>query len=293
STGRTPANAVGGRFQWTASGLRVLRWPALSGHAVDAFVTTRDGGVSMGRYASLNLGLHVGDDDAAVLANRATVAAALDADLDDFVFCEQVHRRDVAVVTDEHRGRGARSAADAIPATDALVTAVPGVVLAVLAADCVPLVLHDPVAGVLACVHAGWGGTVRGATPAAVTAMRQLGSDPRDIVACVGPAIQPDRYQVGADVVDAARTAFGDRLDEVARPDGTGRWAFDLWRANTLQLVAAGVPAGQVHVTAIGTGGPGTPFFSHRAGGPCGRFAAVARLRGKDQPVQPRGKDRS
>ncbi|ONH37262.1 MULTISPECIES: peptidoglycan editing factor PgeF [Protofrankia] len=270
-------------FQRTAPGLRVLRWPALNGHGVDAFVTTRDGGVSTGRYASLNLGLHVGDDDAAVLANRAKVADALGAELDDFVFCEQAHRRNVVVVTDEHRGRGARSAADAIPATDALVTTVPGVILVVMVADCVPLVLHDPVAGVLACVHAGWGGTVRGVTPAAVTAMRQLGSEPRDIVACVGPAIHPDRYQVGADVVDAARAAFGDQLDTVVRPDGTGRWTFDLWRANTLQLVAAGVPAGQVHVTALDTG-PDSPFFSHRAGGPCGRFAAVARLREKDQP---------
>ncbi|WP_165036884.1 laccase domain-containing protein, partial [Candidatus Protofrankia californiensis] len=96
-------------------------------------------------------------------------------------------------------------------------------------------------------------------------------------------AIHPDRYQVGEDVVNAARVAFGDQLDAVVRPDGLGKWTFDLWRANTLQLVAAGVPESQVHVTGLGTG-PSTPFFSHRAENPCGRFVAAARLRGKDLP---------
>jgi hypothetical protein len=235
--------------------------------------------VSAGPYSALNLGLHVGDHEESVLRNRSLVADAMGASLDDFVFGDQTHQPNVAVVTDEHRGRGARSLADAIPHTDALVTTVPGIVLVVLVADCVPLVLHDPVAGVLACVHAGWGGTVRGVTPAAVAAMRDLGSDPKNIVAGIGPAIAPDRYQVGEDVRDAASLAFADRLDQVIRPDGTGKWTFDLWRANILQLVAEGVPEEQVHLTALDTG-PDTPFYSHRAEQPCGRFAAVARLRG-------------
>lgn len=262
------------------SELEVLTWPAFEDCGIDAFVTTRDGGTSPGRYASLNLGLHVGDDDVHVLRNRTRVADALGASLDDFVFCEQAHRPNVLVVTDEYRGRGARSLADAIPGTDALVTTVPGIVLVVMVADCVPLVLHDPVAGVLACVHAGWGGTVRGVTPAAVETMRRLGSAPGDIIAGIGPAILPERYQVGEDVRQAAAAEFGDQVDEVLHPDGTGKWTFDLWRANALQLSTAGVPDGQVHLAAVGTG-PGTPFFSHRAENPCGRVAAVARLRGE------------
>jgi YfiH family protein len=261
----------------TVGGLPVLGWPALDGQALDAFVTTREGGVSKEPYRSLNLGLMVGDDQAAVLANRGRVAAALGTSLDDFVFCQQSHQPNVQIVGPEHRGLGARSAADAIAATDALVTAVPGVTLVVMAADCVPLVLFDPVARVLACVHAGWGGTVRGVTPAAVAAMRTLGADPTRIIAGVGPAIHPDRYQVGADVAELARQAFGDRVDAVIRPDGTGKWLFDLWQANALQLTAAGVPADQVHIAGRDTG-PGTPFFSHRSEAPTGRFAAVARL---------------
>jgi purine-nucleoside/S-methyl-5'-thioadenosine phosphorylase / adenosine deaminase len=276
-TPETTAPGSGTRVE--RGGLPLVTWPALQRPGLDAFVTTRHGGVSTGACAGLNLGLHVGDRDADVLANRARVAAALGASPDDFVFAEQVHSPTATVVTDEHRGAGAYRREDAVAATDALVTATPGIVLAVLVADCVPLVLFDPVARVLACVHAGWGGTVRGVTRSALTAMRSLGTDPADVVAGIGPSVHPDRYQVGADVAAAAEAEFGDRLGEVVRPDGTGRWTFDLWRANTIQLVAGGVPEPQVHVAGLGTG-PGTDFPSHRFEGPCGRFAAVARLTG-------------
>ena len=181
-------------------------------------------------------------------------------------------------ITEVHRGRGARSLADAIPGTDALVTTVPGIVLTVMVADCVPLVLYDPVGRVLAVVHAGWGGTVRGVTTAAVETMRRLGSDPGDVVVGIGPSIAPDRYQVGGDVVDAASRAFGPRVDDVVRPDGTGAWTFDLWRANVIQLLDAGVPESGIHLAGLDTG-RGTAYFSHRSEGPCGRFAVFARLR--------------
>jgi YfiH family protein len=253
-------------------GLPLITWPGLRQPDLDAYVTTRDGGVSAGPYATLNLGLHVGDHVEHVLANRARVAEALGATPDDLVFGQQVHRPAVAVVTEAHRG------GDAIPETDALVTTVPGIVLVVLVADCVPLVLFDPVARVVACVHAGWRGTVQNVTGAALAAMAALGSAPADVIAGIGPAVHPDRYQVGADVAEAAEAAFGDRAAQVVRPDGTGRWTFDLWRANAMQLADASVPDAQIHLAALGTG-PGTPFFSHRFEGPCGRFAAVARMR--------------
>ncbi|HEY6789537.1 MAG TPA: laccase domain-containing protein, partial [Trebonia sp.] len=121
-------------------GLDVLAWPAFDGLGLDAVVTTRNGGVSQGPYASLNLGFHVGDDDKAVLENRRRAAAALGADLGDMVFCNQSHGRAVAVVTATDRGRGTLSLADAIDSTDALVTTEPGVALVVMVADCVPIV---------------------------------------------------------------------------------------------------------------------------------------------------------
>ena len=154
-----------------AGDLRLLTWPALEASGADAVVTARTGGVSAGPYATLNLSLSVGDDPALVLQNRRRLARALSADLDDFVFARQVHGSGVRIVGEAERGSGAFSLGDAIPDADALVTRSPGVLLAILTADCVPIVLHDPVAGVLACVHAGWRGTVAGITAATLAAM--------------------------------------------------------------------------------------------------------------------------
>jgi purine-nucleoside/S-methyl-5'-thioadenosine phosphorylase / adenosine deaminase len=252
-------------------------------------VTTRHGGVSSGPYESLNLGLHVGDEDARVLANRRLAAGALGAVAGDLVFCEQAHGREVRIVTRQDRGRGAVARADAIQATDALVTADPGTGLVVMVADCVPIVLYDPVAHVLACVHAGWRGTVARVGEAAVAAMRLLGSAPGDVIAGLGPAMAPDRYQVGPEVLEAARRGLGmAAADRVMPEDGTGKWLFDLWAANRLVLAEAGVPASSIHVAEIPTGsGPGL-FFSDREVRPCGRFAAIARLRPRRNPLDPR-----
>jgi purine-nucleoside/S-methyl-5'-thioadenosine phosphorylase / adenosine deaminase len=263
--------------------LDVLTWPAFDSHQVDVLVTGRSGGVSGGPYESLNLGLHVGDEEAHVLRNRRLAAEALGCQAGDLVFCEQAHGREVRIVTREDRGRGAAARADAIQATDALVTAEPGVGLVVMVADCVPIVLYDPVAHVLACVHAGWRGTVARVGEAAVAAMRSLGSEPGNVIAGLGPAIAPDRYQVGPEVSEAARRGLGEHAaGQVMAEDGTGKWLFDLWAANRLVLNEAGVPGDAVHVARIPTGsGPGL-FFSDREVRPCGRFAAIARLRPKD-----------
>ena len=249
------------------AGLQVLTWPAFGGFDVDVLVTTRSGGVSAGPYASLNLSLNVGDDPAHVLENRRRALAALGAGLEDAVFAQQVHGAAAEVVGLADRGRGTREAADAIPAADALVTADPGPVLAVLAADCVPVVLYDPVAHVLACAHAGWRGTVAGAAASAVRAMVSLGSRPADVVVGLGPAIAPGRYQVGAEVAEAAAKAFGARASAVLHPAGPEQWRFDLWTANRLVLQAAGVPGGQIHGTDTATG-PITPAPGPTSAGP-------------------------
>jgi YfiH family protein len=257
-------------------GVEVLEWKLFDGHALDCVITTRNGGVSTGPYASLNLGLHVGDDADAVIENRRRAAATIGLGLDDLVFGNQRHRRDVSVVGEGHRGRGARRLDDAIDGVDALVTAAPGVGLVVMVADCVPVVLYDPVAHVLACVHAGWAGTVRLVAEAAVATMTRLGSRPGDILAVIGPAVEVDRYQVGDDVAGLARDAFGAAADAVVRPDGTGRWLFDLWAANRHTLLAAGLRPEHVATSPLGSGDD--RFFSDRLARPCGRFAGVARL---------------
>jgi YfiH family protein len=287
--------------------LPVLSWPALdqltagAGRA-EIMVTTSLGGASAGPYATLNLSFSVGDDPAAVLGNRQRVARALGTGLGDFVFARQVHGGRAQVVSAADRGRGTLGVEDAIADADALVTREPGTVLAILVGDCVPIVLYDPVAQVLAGVHAGWRGTVAGVTQAAVTAMTSLGARPADIRAGIGPAIAPDRYQVGDDVRDAVVAGLGDEAASVLRPDGTGRWLLDLWSANRKMLSRAGVPDEQVYLAAVPTGpgqlgyarslpgaDPGAGdtggaglFFSDRTARPCGRFALVARLTGGD-----------
>ena len=288
----------------TTAGLRrqgsldVLAWPSLDALDVDAFVTTRHGGVSAGSYSTLNLGLHVGDTPADVLVNRRRVAAAFGADLDDFVFCNQAHGRRVAVVSAADRGRGALRLDDAVASTDALVTADPGTVLAILVADCVPIILADPQAGVLACVHAGWRGTVAGVTGAALHAMQALGARPERIRAAIGPAVAADRYQVGPEVAAAADRYFGGDTGGIMRRDGsdssgTGLWLLDLPAANRRVIRESGVPDGQISGSGVttatraassqGRNSPGPElFFSDRAARPCGRFAAVARLRPRE-----------
>ena len=260
-----------------AAGLDLLGWPAFEGLAVEAFVTARGGGTSVGAYESLNLSFAVGDDPGAVLENRRRVARAMGADLGDFVFSRQVHGAGVRVVTSADRSAGAFALDESVPEADALVTRDPSVVLAILAADCVPVVLYDPVAHVLACVHSGWRGTVARVSEAAVAAMGALGASPENVIAGIGPAIGAERYQVGAEVASAVEGAFGGEAGTVMRPDGTGRWLLDLPAANRLVLRDAGLPDGNVHVTPYVTGDG--RFFSDRAVRPCGRLALVARLR--------------
>jgi hypothetical protein len=219
------ASAAAGLRQ--RAGLPVLTWPAFDPLPVEAMVTTRHGGVSAGRYATLNLSFAVGDEAADVRENRRRAAAALGADPADFVFAAQVHGSRAEVVSAADRGRGTLAADDAVGPADALVTATPGIVLAILVADCVPIILYDPATHVLACVHAGWRGTVARTAQAALAAMCSLGARPEDVVAGIGPAVAAGSYRVGEEVAAAARDAFG---DEVAGP---------AWHASSEEMAGA------------------------------------------------------
>ncbi len=258
--------------------LPVLTFPLLGGFPVDVVVTTRSGGVSAGPYAELNLGLHVGDDPAAVVANRERAAAAVGLGLDDLVFANQVHGRVVAGVGVADRGRGSRRQDDAVEGADALVTADRGVGLVVMVADCAPIGLYDPGTHALAGVHAGWRGAVVGVAAAAVDALVTGGARREDIRAVMGPAVPGERYQVGEEVADAAAEAFGPATDAVLRPDGTGRWTFDVWAANERVLADAGIRPEHLATARLATLG-GERFFSDRAQRPCGRGALLGVLR--------------
>ncbi|MFD5161402.1 peptidoglycan editing factor PgeF [Streptomyces hawaiiensis] len=152
--------------------------------------TDRWGGVSAAPYEELNLGGAVGDDPDAVRANRDLAAKTLGVEPDRVVWMNQVHGADVAVVD------GPWGASAAIPSVDAIVTTCRGLALAVLTADCVPVLLADPVAGIAAAAHAGRPGMIAGVVPAALRAMTELGAEPSRIVARTGPTVCGRCYEV-------------------------------------------------------------------------------------------------
>ncbi|MET9680818.1 peptidoglycan editing factor PgeF [Streptomyces coeruleorubidus] len=152
--------------------------------------TDRWGGVSAAPYEELNLGGAVGDDPDAVRANRELAAKSLGVEPDRVVWMNQVHGADVAVVD------GPWGSSSEIPSVDAIVTTRRGLALAVLTADCVPVLLADPVAGIAAAAHAGRPGMIAGVVPAALRAMTDLGADPSRIVARTGPTVCGRCYEV-------------------------------------------------------------------------------------------------
>lgn len=233
-------------------------------------VFTRHGGVSAPPWDSLNMGGTVGDDPEAVRRNHALMWRVLGIDGAQRYTVWQVHGVDTVVATEPLDGRSPIQA-------DAIVTNRPGLPLAMRFADCVPILLYDPVRGAVGIVHAGWRGTVAGAGPNAVAAMRKaFGSRPADIWAGIGPSIGPERYQVGEEVVDAVRAAFG-TVEGLVRRAADGSAYLDLWAANRRALAEAGVT--QVEVAGICTASRTDEFYSHRAErGRTGRFGAVIML---------------
>ena len=267
-------------------GLVVHRFESVPEDRLDVFVSTRTGGVSAPPYDSLNLGLRVGDRDDDVVANRRRLFDAFDLPLERSVWCRQVHRDTVTVVTaDELRpredggvDRGAFTEETIVGATDALVTDLVGVPMCVTLADCVPVVLYDPARHVVGLAHAGWGGTVaRIASRTVATMQERYGSEPGQLIAAIGPSISPDRYEVGGDVIERARVAYG--AAPVLRETGGGRALLDLWEANAVDLEQAGVARERIEVAGISTIDDLAQFYSHRAEQVTGRFIAAVTLR--------------
>lgn len=234
-----------------------------------------------------------GSDSAAVAANRAAWSSEIGVDPARWVCAQQVHGSTVAAVVAGDAGRGAGSIATAIPGTDALVTSVPGLPLAVFCADCVPILMYDPVRRAIAAIHAGWRGTVSGVASAAVEALAEnFGTEPADLLVGIGPSIGPCCYGVGSEVIESWRQVAVERIaaDAVERAIRTGancsgsesKPAFDLWEANRLLLMAAGVPGEQIEIAGICTRCDSDRFFSHRALSARreaeGRFAAIIAL---------------
>jgi YfiH family protein len=237
------------------------------------FVTTRSGGVSLPPYDSLNLGLHTADNSGHVLVNRSLLAKETGIGKDKFLYASQVHSGDVKIIDSTAIENGVLFRN---PRTDATITALPGICLMVMVADCVPVLLFDPVKKVSAVIHAGWRGTVHKIISNTIRVMvGHYGCDPADILAGIGPSIGPCCYEVGEDVTEFVTNSFGTTKGYLIRKNDTSKPYFDLWYANQKQLTDNGVKPENIETSEICTMCNSETFFSSRAsGGITGRFAA-------------------
>jgi YfiH family protein len=250
-------------------GLVYYRFPSMN---VKHGVFTRAGGVSQGPWSSLNLGGNVGDDPEAVFENFRRVFDVLGVSEDHACAVWQVHSADTVVVDGPVSGRRW------VALADGMVTEKADTPLVMRFADCVPVLLHDPVQEVIGVAHAGWRGTVQGAGVSVVRTMVDgFGSSVENIRAGIGPSIGPDCYQVGEEVVAAVDAYFGDNHGLIKRDPSDGTAYLNLWEANAVDLRRNGVE--QVEVAGICTATNTHEFFSHRAeNGKTGRFVAVISL---------------
>ena len=250
------------------NGLGYYRFQGLAEYPlVTQAVFSRAGGVSRAPFSSLNVGQLVGDDPSAIEQNLTLIHEALGLPTGSVVSARQVHGTDVAVVRRNDAGR-------VFPATDALVTDVPGLSLMLRFADCVPIMLYDPAHHAVGLVHAGWRGTVGHVLRQTLLRMRgEYGTVSEDVISGIGPSIGPCCYEVGEEVVAQLEVL---RSASRRAPSG-GRYYLDLWEANRLQLLDTGVH--QIEIAGLCTVCHVDEFFSHRAEkGLAGRFPAVLGL---------------
>ena len=261
-----------------ARGITIHRFSLLADHpGLLHGISDRRGGLSQGEYASLNMGLHVGDDPETVLLNRRRFCEAAGIDHRSLVVGEQIHAGSVGVVTRSDRGRGARDKSTAIEGTDALVCAEPGVPLMALGADCPLLIIFDPDAAVVALVHASWRSILAGILPAAVRVMADLGARPARLLAAIGPCVGKCCYCVRRDFLILVNGAMPDAESYIE--ERSGRAYFDLQAAVAAELCRAGMTSKRIAAAGLCTSCNSDVFYSFRAsGGLTGRFAAFAQI---------------
>jgi len=200
--------------------------------------TTRFGGVSGGDYASLNLGQSLGDDPGLVRENYAIIRRALKLRPGSFACSYQVHGAQIRIAAFADCGEPPPPPAQA---ADGLITREHGVALTVFTADCLPILLFDPVQRAIGAVHSGWRGTAADIVGEAVRKMsREFGCDPADIRAAIGPGISVCCYETGADVADALRLTLGESVENCITARGE-KYMADLKEANRILLERAGL----------------------------------------------------
>ena len=245
---------------------RMLGYESLGSYSnIFHFVTTRQGGCSEDAYASFNCSPFSGDDIARVHQNQDLLFKEIPFDRSCLVIPHQTHGCQVALVDEDFTSLSAVEQTSRLEGVDALITQLPGYCIAISTADCVPILLYDKEKKVVAAVHAGWRGTVQDIALLTLQKMQSaFGSQPQDIVACIGPSISQDSFEVGEEV----HQAFVDKgydMERISRiHPKTLKHHIDLWEANRCQLLNFGIPAEQIEVAQICTYIHHEQFFSAR-----------------------------
>lgn len=244
-------------------GVPYLAYPLLeeTGIVTHGF-STRLGGVSTGDCATMNISTTRGDVPEAVEENRRRIAAAIGVRPEDMTYTHQTHTTNVAVVEEEDRGTRFME-------TDGMVTNVPGICLVTFYADCVPLYFVDPVHRAIGLTHSGWRGTVGRIGRITVEKMAEnYGTDPKDVIAAIGPSICQDCYEVSRDVICRFRENFPEECwPGLFYNKGDGKYQLDLWKANEHILAEAGILKEHIATTNVCTHCNPDILFSHRAAG--------------------------
>lgn len=268
------------------NGVVWLEFPGLaSTGTVRHGFSTRLGGVSQGKFATMNLAFTKGDNPEHVRENYRRMARVLGVDENRMVLSWQTHTTNVRVVTEEDAGKGIIKERD-YKDVDGLITNVPGITLVTFFADCVPLYIVDPVHGAIGLSHSGWRGTLcRMGRKTIETMSHEYGTRAEDVIAAIGPSICQDCFEVGAEVAEAFGEAF--RQEDLPRlyyRKENGKYQLDLWRANEIIFSEAGVAKENIHTTDLCTHCNPRLLFSHRTmGNERGNMAAFLCLKENDR----------
>lgn len=242
--------------------------------------STRMGGISEGDLGSMNLSFGRGDDPENVRENFVRIGKAIGFDPESLVLSSQIHTTNVRLVTEADRGKGFSAERD-YDDVDGLITNVPGLTLGTFYADCVPLFFVDPVHRAIGLAHSGWKGTVHRMGAVTLQKMKEaFGTDPADVQAAIGPSICQDCYEVSEDVALAFKEEFWEYADErLLYRKENGKYQLNLWRANELVLLEAGIRQRRLTITNICTCCNPEYLFSHRASqGKRGNLGAFLQL---------------
>ncbi|MCP3031116.1 peptidoglycan editing factor PgeF [Halobacillus sp. A1] len=247
-------------------------YTCVEANQVIAGISSREDGYSEVPFSSLNMGLHVSDNEKSVIQNRKALAEELSIPLENWVMGEQVHGTSVAVITPEDKGKGAFSQGSAITGTDGMITNHKDILLTAFYADCVPLLFVEPDSGWIGIAHAGWKGSVHEIARHMVEKLSEQGIAPTQIHLTIGPSISQKNYEVDDHVMSHVKDELKSKVSEQISKN---KFKLDLKELNRQIAINAGILNENIRLTNYCTYEDQASFFSHRRDhGQTGRMLA-------------------